>query len=244
VAPNSRQKVPQRRGALGYPICYRPLWITSEGEPSRCHQPGDANRIKKQKTTLKLYTSAGLRTSDPERRNRDMKPPSKAKMNTEFEAAEEYAPNQKGDWLDGQSGSHLDKAKEKKLPARQDAIRARNHGHVARRCPPHPTGWFPRCTKLPRAAGCQKAEYVSSSGNRFRLGHRRAAGLGSLPDRRVQGNVCPVRTPPGHVLSAALGPDQSGKTKTAIYPLNHIRRRSGRIRKSSTQPVEYRGIGL
>ena len=58
-------------------------------------------KIKKQKTTLTLYTERLVKDGlIPEGEIEDMKAAFQEKMNTEFEAGKEYRPN-KADWLDG-----------------------------------------------------------------------------------------------------------------------------------------------
>ena len=70
--------------------------------------PAMYERIKKQKTTLSLYTERLVKDGlIPEGEIEDMKAAFQARLNDEFEAGKTYKPN-KADWLDGR-WSHIDR---------------------------------------------------------------------------------------------------------------------------------------
>ena len=81
-------------------FCYR-RFGHNEGDEPMFTNPAMYNRIKRQKTTLQLYTERlvadGLIS---EGEIEDMKAVFQATLNAEFEAGKEYKPN-KADWLDG-----------------------------------------------------------------------------------------------------------------------------------------------
>ncbi|UWR21699.1 2-oxoglutarate dehydrogenase E1 component [Sulfitobacter sp. S190] len=88
-------------------ICYR-RFGHNEGDEPMFTNPVMYKKIKKQKTTLTLYTDRLVKDGlIPEGEIEDMKAQFQARMNDEFEAGKDYKPN-KADWLDGK-WSHLDK---------------------------------------------------------------------------------------------------------------------------------------
>jgi 2-oxoglutarate dehydrogenase E1 component len=108
VATEFRQKF--RKDVVLDIICYR-RFGHNEGDEPMFTNPVMYKKIKKQKTTLTLYTERLVQDGlIPEGEIEDMKAAFQAKMNDEFEAGKEYRPN-KADWLDGK-WSHLDKNKE------------------------------------------------------------------------------------------------------------------------------------
>ena len=87
-------------------FCYR-RFGHNEGDEPMFTNPLMYKKIKKQKTTLQLYTERLVADGlIPEGEIEDMKAAFQAKLNEEFEAGKEYRPN-KADWLDGR-WSHLD----------------------------------------------------------------------------------------------------------------------------------------
>jgi 2-oxoglutarate dehydrogenase E1 component len=81
-------------------FCYR-RFGHNEGDEPMFTNPAMYNRIKRQKTTLQLYTERLIADGlIPEGEIEDMKAAFQAHLNEEFEVAKEYRPN-KADWLDG-----------------------------------------------------------------------------------------------------------------------------------------------
>ncbi len=92
-------------------FCYR-RFGHNEGDEPMFTNPIMYNKIKRQKTTLSLYTERLVADGlIPEGEIEDMKAAFQAYLNEEFEAGKDYRPN-KADWLDGR-WSHLDKQGEK-----------------------------------------------------------------------------------------------------------------------------------
>jgi 2-oxoglutarate dehydrogenase E1 component len=81
-------------------FCYR-RFGHNEGDEPMFTNPAMYNRIRKQKTTLQLYTERLVRDGlIPEGEIEDMKAAFQARLNEEFEAGKAFLPN-KADWLDG-----------------------------------------------------------------------------------------------------------------------------------------------
>ena len=81
-------------------FCYR-RFGHNEGDEPMFTNPAMYTRIRKQKTTLQLYTERLIKDGlMPEGEIEDMKAAFQAKLNAEFEAGKDYKPN-KADWLDG-----------------------------------------------------------------------------------------------------------------------------------------------
>ncbi len=88
-------------------FCYR-RFGHNEGDEPMFTNPVMYNKIKRQKTTLALYTERLVKDGlIPEGEVEDLKAAFQAHLNDEFEAGKDYKPN-KADWLDGR-WSHLDK---------------------------------------------------------------------------------------------------------------------------------------
>ncbi|MHC0054802.1 2-oxoglutarate dehydrogenase E1 component [Actibacterium sp. D379-3] len=88
-------------------FCYR-RFGHNEGDEPMFTNPVMYKKIKKQKTTLQLYTDRLVKDGlIPEGEIEDMKAAFQAHLNEEFEAGKDYKPN-KADWLDGR-WSHLNR---------------------------------------------------------------------------------------------------------------------------------------
>ena len=90
-------------------FCYR-RFGHNEGDEPMFTNPAMYTRIKKQKTTLQLYTERLVRDGlIPEGEIEDMKAAFQARLNADFEAGKTFRPN-KADWLDGR-WSHVERQK-------------------------------------------------------------------------------------------------------------------------------------
>lgn len=91
-------------------ICYR-RFGHNEGDEPMFTNPIMYKKIKKQKTTLTLYTDLLVRDGlIPEGEIEDLKTGFQSFLNDEFDAGKSYKPN-KADWLDGR-WAHLDRNKD------------------------------------------------------------------------------------------------------------------------------------
>ena len=91
-------------------ICYR-RFGHNEGDEPMFTNPIMYKKIKKQKTTLTLYTDLLVRDGlIPEGEIEDLKTGFQSFLNDEFDAGKNYKPN-KADWLDGR-WAHLDRNKD------------------------------------------------------------------------------------------------------------------------------------
>ena len=91
-------------------ICYR-RFGHNEGDEPMFTNPIMYKKIKKQKTTLTLYTDILVRDGlIPEGEIEDLKTGFQSFLNDEFDAGKNYKPN-KADWLDGR-WAHLDRNKD------------------------------------------------------------------------------------------------------------------------------------
>jgi len=91
-------------------ICYR-RFGHNEGDEPMFTNPIMYKKIKKQKTTLTLYTDLLVRDGlIPEGEIEDLKTEFQSFLNDEFDAGKNYKPN-KADWLDGR-WAHLDRNKD------------------------------------------------------------------------------------------------------------------------------------
>ena len=98
VATEFRQKF--RKDVVIDIFCYR-RFGHNEGDEPMFTNPAMYTRIRKQKTTLQLYTERLVRDGlIPEGEIEDMKAAFQARLNEEFEVGKNFKPN-KADWLDG-----------------------------------------------------------------------------------------------------------------------------------------------
>ncbi|OUS05776.1 2-oxoglutarate dehydrogenase E1 component [Rhodobacterales bacterium 52_120_T64] len=104
-------------------FCYR-RFGHNEGDEPMFTQPQMYRAIKKQKTTLQLYTERLIADGlIPEGEIEDVKTAFQAHLNEEFEIGKNYKPN-KADWLDGR-WSHLDRKQEDYERGKTSATKAR-----------------------------------------------------------------------------------------------------------------------
>jgi len=175
-------------------------------------------KIKKQKTTLTLYTERLVKDGlIPEGEIEDMKAAFQARLNEEFENGKTYKPN-KADWLDGR-WSHLDHDKEKNYQRGETAIAKKTLGEIGDALVHAPDGFATHKTidRLRKA----KAE-MFKSGEGFDWATAEALAFGSLMLEgypvRLSGQDC-TRGTFSHRHSAFIHQE----TEERYYPLNNIR---------------------
>ena len=185
-------------------FCYR-RFGHNEGDEPMFTNPVMYKKIKKQRTTLTLYTERLVKDGlIPEGEIEDMKAAFQAHLNEEFEAGKVFKPN-KADWLDGR-WSHLDKQKQGKYQRGKTSIKEETMQKIGQALTTAPDGW-----------------------QRVRLGHCRSIGIRIASDRRLPRASGRSGLDPWYVLAAPLGPDQSGHRRT-LLPAERHPRRSGPLR--------------
>ncbi|MBI1417672.1 MAG: 2-oxoglutarate dehydrogenase E1 component [Limimaricola sp.] len=120
-------------------FCYR-RFGHNEGDEPMFTNPLMYKAIKKQKTTLTLYTERLVKDGlIPEGEIEDMKAQFQATLNEEFEAGKTFKPN-KADWLDGR-WSHMDRQKQGKYQRGKTAISEKMMAEIGRAITRAPEGF-------------------------------------------------------------------------------------------------------
>ena len=219
-------------------FCYR-RFGHNEGDEPMFTNPVMYKRIKKQKTTLTLYTDRLVKDGlIPEGEIEDMKAAFQAKMNEEFEAGKEYRPN-KADWLDGK-WSHLDKMKQKKYQRGKTAIKPETLADVGRGLTTAPEG-VPLHKTVERLLEAKKAMFESGTG--FDWATAEAIAFGSLLTEgfpvRLSGQDS-ARGTFSQRHSALINQDNEER----YYPLNHIREGQAQYEVIDSMLSEYAVLGF
>jgi 2-oxoglutarate dehydrogenase E1 component len=218
-------------------FCYR-RFGHNEGDEPMFTNPIMYNRIKKQKTTLQLYTERLVADGlIPEGEIEDMKAAFQAHLNDEFEAGRNYKPN-KADWLDGR-WSHLDREKDEyergKTSISPDtlseigaALTRVPHGHKVHRT-------------VTRLLDAKHQMFQSGSG--FDWATAEALAFGSLLNEGY-----PVRLAGQDSTRGTFSQRHSGivdqETEERFYPLNHIREGQARYEVIDSMLSEYAVLGF
>ena len=214
-------------------ICYR-RFGHNEGDEPMFTNPVMYKKIKKQKTTLTLYTERLVKDGlIPEGEIEDMKAAFQAYLNEEFEAGKEYRPTRPTGWM---ASGRISTATEEdtsaaRPPSRRNTCRDRHRAqHRARRLSAAQNSGAP--------AGAKKPDVRNR--RRLRLGHRRGAGLWLAADRRLPGP--PVRSGQHarHLQPAPFGPDQPGHRR-AVLPAQPYPRGAGPVRSHRLDAVRICG---
>jgi 2-oxoglutarate dehydrogenase E1 component len=219
-------------------FCYR-RFGHNEGDEPMFTNPVMYKRIKKQKTTLTLYTDRLVKDGlIPEGEIEDMKAAFQAKMNEEFEAGKEYRPN-KADWLDGK-WSHLDKMKQKKYQRGKTAIKPETLADVGKGLTTAPEG-VPLHKTVERLLDAKKAMFESGTG--FDWATAEAIAFGSLLTEgfpvRLSGQDS-ARGTFSQRHSALINQD----TEERYYPLNNIREGQAQYEVIDSMLSEYAVLGF
>ncbi|MBM1814962.1 2-oxoglutarate dehydrogenase E1 component [Pseudosulfitobacter pseudonitzschiae] len=219
-------------------FCYR-RFGHNEGDEPMFTNPVMYKRIKKQKTTLTLYTDRLVKDGlIPEGEIEDMKAAFQAKMNEEFEAGKEYRPN-KADWLDGK-WSHLDKMKQKKYQRGKTAIKPETLAEIGKGLTATPEG-TPLHKTVERLLEAKKAMFESGTG--FDWATAEAIAFGSLLTEgypvRLSGQDS-ARGTFSQRHSALINQDNEER----YYPLNHIREGQAQYEVIDSMLSEYAVLGF
>ena len=218
-------------------FCYR-RFGHNEGDEPMFTNPLMYNQIKRQKTTLSLYTERLVKDGlIPEGEVEDMKAAFQAKMNEEFEAGKDYKPN-KADWLDGR-WSHLDRRGEE-YQRGETSISAQTLADIGTALSRVPDG-FPLHKTVARMLEAKKKMFAAGEGFDWATGE--ALAFGSL--------LCegfPVRLSGQDCTRGTFSQRHSGlinqDTEERYYPLNHIRAGQKRYDVIDSMLSEYAVLGF
>jgi 2-oxoglutarate dehydrogenase E1 component len=218
-------------------ICYR-RFGHNEGDEPMFTNPVMYKKIKKQKTTLTLYTDRLIKDGlIPEGEIEDMKAAFQAHLNAEFEVGKDYKPN-KADWLDGK-WSHLDK-QNKKYQRGKTAISPETMAQIGRALttPPENFSLHKTVSRLLEA----KAQ-MFETGEGFDWATGEALAFGSLQTEgygvRLSGQDC-TRGTFSHRHSGLISQDNEDR----YYPLNHIREGQAQYEVIDSMLSEYAVLGF
>jgi len=218
-------------------ICYR-RFGHNEGDEPMFTNPVMYKKIKKQKTTLTLYTDRLVKDGlIPEGEVEDLKAEFQARMNDEFEAGKEYRPN-KADWLDGK-WSHLDKRGEQ-YQRGETSIKPETLADVGRAISTAPDG-YPLHKTVGRLLEA-KAKMLDS-GEGFDWATAEALAFGSLLTEGYKVRLSGQDSARGTFSqrhSALINQD----TEERYYPLNHIREGQAEYEVIDSMLSEYAVLGF
>ena len=219
-------------------ICYR-RFGHNEGDEPMFTNPLMYKKIKKQKTTLTLYTERLVRDGlIPEGEIEDMKAAFQSYLNDEFEAGKDYKPN-KADWLDGK-WSHLDRRDAEDYQRGQTFISKATFDEVGRGLSTAPDG-FPLHKTVGRLLETKAKMFETGEGFDWATGE--ALAFGSLLTEgypvRLSGQDC-TRGTFSHRHSGLINQD----TEERYYPLNNIRAGQSQYEVIDSMLSEYAVLGF
>ena len=219
-------------------ICYR-RFGHNEGDEPMFTNPVMYKKIKKQKTTLTLYTDRLVKDGlIPEGEIEDLKAQFQAKMNEEFEAGKEYRPN-KADWLDGK-WSNLSRPTEKKYQRGKTAIAPETLAEVGTAISTAPEG-YPLHKTVARLLEAKAA--MLDNGEGFDWATAEALAFGSLLTEGYKVRLSGQDSARGTFSqrhSALINQD----TEDRYYPLNHIRSGQAEYEVIDSMLSEYAVLGF
>ena len=219
-------------------ICYR-RFGHNEGDEPMFTNPIMYNKIKKQKTTLSLYTERLVKDGlIPEGEIEDMKAAFQARLNEEFEAGKDYKPN-KADWLDGR-WSHLDRRDQKKYQRGKTAIKPETMQQIGEALSRAPDD-FPMHKTVERLLESKKKMFETGEGFDWATGE--ALAFGSLLTEGYPVRLSGQDSSRGTFSqrhSALINQD----TEERYYPLNNIREGQARYEVIDSMLSEYAVLGF
>ncbi|MGR3442935.1 MAG: 2-oxoglutarate dehydrogenase E1 component [Thalassococcus profundi] len=219
-------------------FCYR-RFGHNEGDEPMFTNPVMYTKIKKQKTTLTLYTERLVKDGlIPEGEIEDMKASFQAKLGDEFEAGKTYRPN-KADWLDGR-WSHLDRQKQGKYQRGKTSIKPETMAEIGSALTTAPDG-FPLHKTVGRLLEARAKMFETGEG--FDWATAEALAFGSLLTEGY-----PVRLAGQDSTRGTFSQRHSGlinqETDERYYPLNNIREGQGRYEVIDSALSEYAVLGF
>ncbi|WP_284162584.1 2-oxoglutarate dehydrogenase E1 component [Frigidibacter sp. SD6-1] len=219
-------------------FCYR-RFGHNEGDEPMFTNPAMYARIRKQKTTLQLYTDRLVADGlIPEGEIEDMKAAFQARLNEEFEVGREYKPN-KADWLDGRWGRM--KAKDLENYQRGETwIKAETFKEIGAALTRVPEGFDLHKTV---ARQLEAKARMFETGKGFDWATAEALAFGSLLTESF-----PVRLSGQDCTRGTFSQRHSGwvdqTTEERHYPLNHIRAGQSRYEVIDSMLSEYAVLGF
>jgi 2-oxoglutarate dehydrogenase E1 component len=218
-------------------FCYR-RFGHNEGDEPMFTNPVMYKKIKKQKTTLSLYTDRLVADGlIPEGEIEDMKAAFQSYLNDEFEAGKEYKPN-KADWLDGR-WSHLDREGEE-YQRGETAIKPETFDEIGAKLTAVPDGFSVHKT-VGRLMQTKQAMFESGKG--FDWATAEALAFGSLLTEGY-----PVRLAGQDSTRGTFSQRHSAfidqNTEERYYPLNNIREGQAHYEVIDSMLSEYAVLGF
>jgi len=219
-------------------FCYR-RFGHNEGDEPMFTNPAMYQKIKKQKTTLTLYTERLVRDGlIPEGEIEDMKAQFQALLNEEFENGKTYRPN-KADWLDGR-WSHLDREEEQKYQRGKTSINPDTMAEIGKALTTIPEGFDVHKT-IGRLLEAKQQMFASGEG--FDWATAEALAFGSLMTEGY-----PVRLSGQDSTRGTFSQRHSAfinqNTEDRHYPLNHIRKGQAQYEVIDSMLSEYAVLGF
>ena len=219
-------------------FCYR-RFGHNEGDEPMFTNPAMYNRIKKQKTTLTLYTERLVKDGlIPEGEVEEMKAQFQARLNEEFEAGKVFRPN-KADWLDGR-WSHIDRQNDKEYDPGATAIAPETLQEVGRALTTVPPGFAIHKTVERQL---ESKRQMIANGEGFDWATAEALAFGSLLTEGV-----PVRLSGQDSTRGTFSQRHSAfinqETEDRHFPLNAIRKGQARYEVIDSMLSEYAVLGF
>ena len=218
-------------------FCYR-RFGHNEGDEPMFTNPLMYKKIKKQKTTLSLYTAELVKDGlIPEGEIEDMKAAFQAHLGEEFEAGKDYKPNT-ADWLDGK-WSHLNRDKEE-YQRGETAIKPETFAEIGRAL-----STAPATLPLHKTVGrlLESKAQMFETGEGFDWATGEALAFGSLLSEGY-----PVRLSGQDATRGTFSQRHSGiinqDTEERYYPLNNIRAGQAQYEVIDSMLSEYAVLGF
>ena len=218
-------------------ICYR-RFGHNEGDEPMFTNPVMYKKIKKQKTTLTLYTERLVKDGlIPEGEIEDMKASFQAHLSQEFEAGKDYRPN-KADWLDGK-WSHLDK-QDTKYQRGKTAINKDTFTEIGKALTAAPDG-FPLHKTVGRLLDAKREMF--NSGTSFDWATGEALAFGSLLTEGYKVRLAGQDSARG-TFSQRHSALINQENEERYYPLNHVRKGQAEYEVIDSMLSEYAVLGF
>ncbi|MFN4193241.1 MAG: 2-oxoglutarate dehydrogenase E1 component [Tabrizicola sp.] len=219
-------------------FCYR-RFGHNEGDEPMFTNPAMYTRIRKQKTTLQLYTERLVADGlIPEGEIEDMKAAFQARLNEEFEAGKAFLPN-KADWLDGR-WKNLATKDLNNYQRGETWIKAETLAEIGAALTRVPDG-FDMHKTVARQLEAKREMFAKGAG--FDWATAEALAFGSL---QIEG--FPVRLAGQDCTRGTFSQRHSGwidqTTEERHYPLNHIRPGQARYEVIDSMLSEYAVLGF